>query len=118
MSTPSDTLEVVDNAAAHRFEISLDGQTAFAEYSLVHGAVILPHTVVPEAFEGKGIGSRLAAHAMQYARNHDLKVIPLCPFMAAYMKRHPETHDLVHRLYRERLGLPAEASPKEAPPVP
>ncbi|MDB5443958.1 MAG: acetyltransferase [Phenylobacterium sp.] len=116
MSTPSDALEVVDNAAAHRFEISLDGQTAFAEYSLVHGAVILPHTVVPEAFEGKGVGSRLAAYAMQYARDHELKVIPLCPFMAAYMKRHAETHDLVHRLYRERLGL--RPSPKPAPPAP
>ena len=99
--------EVVDNTAAHQFEIKLDSQIAFAEYRLVHGAIILPHTVVPEAFEGKGIASRLARHAMQYARDHDLKVIPLCAFMGAYMTKHPETHDLVHRLYRERLGLPA-----------
>jgi len=118
MSNPPEALEVVNNEAAHRFEITLDGQTAFAEYSLVHGAVILPHTVVPEAFEGKGIGGRLASYAMQYARDHDLKVIPLCPFMAAYMKRHAETHDLVHRLYRERLGLPAEPSSTTAPPAP
>jgi hypothetical protein len=46
---------------------------------------------------------------MQYARDHQLKVIPLCPYMAAYMTKHPETHDLVHHLYRERLGLPATA---------
>jgi len=99
--------DVVDNTETHRFEIGLDGETAFAEYRLVHGAIILPHTVVPEAFEGKGVASRLAKYAMQYARDHALKVIPLCPFMAAYMTKHPETHDLVHHLYRERLGIPA-----------
>lgn len=99
--------DVVDNTAEHQFEIELDGRKAFAEYRLVHGAVILPHTVVPEAFEGKGIASRLARYAMQYARDRDLKVIPVCPFMAAYMQKHPETHDLVHRLYRERLGIRA-----------
>jgi predicted GNAT family acetyltransferase len=100
-------LAVVDNTADHRFEIALDGDVAFAEYRLVHGAIILPHTVVPEAFEGKGVAGRLARYAMQYARDHDLKVIPLCAYMAAYMTKHPETHDLVHRLYRERLGIPA-----------
>ena len=103
----SEIPDVVDNTAARQFEIELHGQTAFAEYRPVHGAVILPHTVVPEAFEGRGIGGRLAKYAMQYARDHGLKVIPLCPFMAAYMTKHPETHDLVHPLYRERLGLPA-----------
>jgi len=97
--------DVVDNPATHRFEIELDGQTAFAEYSLVHGGIILPHTVVPEAFEGKGIGGRLARYAMQYARDHELKIIPLCPFMAAYMTKHPETHDLVHPSYRARIGV-------------
>ena len=105
--TPVDIPEVVDNQAAHRFEISLGGETAYAEYSLVRGAIILPHTEVPEAFEGKGVAGRLARYAMQYARDHHLKVIPLCPYMAAYMTRHPETHDLVHDRYRERLGLPA-----------
>ena len=108
MSDTSDALQVVDNQADHQFEVSLDGKTAFAEYRLVHGGIILPHTEVPAAFEGKGVASRLAQFAMQYARDRGLKVIPLCPFMAAYMKRHPETHDLVHPLYRERLGLPVE----------
>jgi uncharacterized protein len=105
--TRPDLPEVVDNTKTHRFELNLDGDTAFAEYSLVHGGVILPHTVVPEAFEGKGIGGRLARFAMQYARDHELKVIPLCPFMAAYMTKHPETHDLVHPSYRERIGVQA-----------
>jgi uncharacterized protein len=99
--------DVIDNTAEHQFEIRLDGQTAFAEYRLAKGVIILPHTEVPEAFEGKGVASRLARFAMQYARDHGLKIIPVCPFMAAYMAKHPETHDLVHSTYRERIGAAA-----------
>lgn len=106
MSETPDALEVTDNQAAHRFEVHLGGDVAFAEYQLVAGGIILPHTVVPEAFEGKGVGSRLARYAMAYARDRALKIIPLCPFMAGYMRKHPETHDLVHPTYRERIGLP------------
>jgi hypothetical protein len=105
--TPAEIPDVVDNQAEHRFEITLGGETAFAEYRLVEHGIILPHTVVPEAFEGKGVGGRLARYAMQYARDRGLKIIPLCPFMAAYMTKHPETHDLVHPTYRTRIGLPA-----------
>ena len=104
---PAEIPDVVDNQAEHRFEISFAGETAYAEYQLVAHGIILPHTVVPEAFEGKGIASRLARYAMQYARDRDLKIIPLCPFMTAYMTKHPETHDLVHPSYRARIGLPA-----------
>lgn len=108
MSETPDALEVVDNTTDHRFEVRLGGNVAFAEYRLVAGGIILPHTEVPEAFEGKGVGSRLARYAMAYARERNLKVIPLCPFMAGYMKKHPETHDLVHPTYRDRIGLAAE----------
>lgn len=99
--------DVVNNETQHRFEISLGGDVAFAEYNLVQGGIILPHTVVPPAFEGKGVASRLARYAMDYARTRDLKIIPLCPFMAGYIQKHPETHDLVHHLWRRRLGIGA-----------
>jgi len=96
---------VVHNEKAHRFEIELDGDTAFAEYNLVDHGIILHHTLVPEAFEGKGVASRLAKAALGYARERDLKVIPTCPFMAAYITKHPEHHDLVHADFRQRLGI-------------
>lgn len=99
--------DVVNNAEGHRFELKVGGETAFAEYSLVEGGMILPHTVVPEALEGQGLASQLAVAAMAYAREHDLKVIPTCTFMAGYMAKHPEHHDLVHPAYRERLGIKA-----------
>src|SRR5215212_3600217 len=99
------TLDARMNQETQQFEIVLDGETAFAEYRLVHGAIILPHTVVPEAFEGRGVGSALAKAALGYAREHELKVIPTCPFIAAYIQKHPEWHDIVHPTYRDRLGI-------------
>lgn len=98
-------VQVINNTAGSRFEVSLDGETAFAEYRLVDHGIILPHTVVPEAFEGKGVGSALAKTALGYAREHDLKVIPLCPFIAGYITKHPEWRDIVHDTYKSRLGI-------------
>ncbi len=97
--------DVVNNTADHRFEVKLEGEVAFAEYQLVAHGIILPHTVVPEAFEGRGVASALAKAALGYAREHDLKVIPTCPFMSAYVQKHPEWHDIVHDTYKVKLGL-------------
>lgn len=98
-------VQVINNTAGHRFEVSLDGEVAFAEYNLVDHGIILPHTVVPEAFEGKGVGSALAKAALGYAREHELKVIPTCPFMSGYIKKHPEWHDIVHDSFKAKLGI-------------
>jgi hypothetical protein len=95
------------NEATSRFEVTLDGETAFAEYHLHPEHITLPHTVVPPAFEGKGVGSALAKAALGYARDHGLKVKPVCPFIAGYIGKHPEWQDLVHEDFRGRLGLPA-----------
>jgi predicted GNAT family acetyltransferase len=97
--------EVVMNEAAHRFEVTLEGDAAFAEYRLSGDHITLPHTVVPDAFAGKGVGSALAKAALDYAREHHLKVKPSCTFMASYIAKHPQYHDLVHPDFREELGL-------------
>ena len=96
---------VVMNEKAGRFEIALDGETAFAEYRLHPGTITLPHTVVPEAFGGRGYAGVLAQHAFDYARQHGLKVIPTCPFMAGWVKKHPEAQDLVADQCKAELGL-------------
>ena len=101
----ADTLDVVMNDKTHRFEVTLGDETAFAEYTLLTQALVLPHTVVPDAFAGKGVGSLLAKTALAYARDHGLKVKPICPFMAGYIKKHPEWHDIVDEDFRGRLGL-------------
>lgn len=101
----AEALAVTNNEQTHRFEVSLDGEVAYAEYNLVDHGVILPHTLVPEAFEGKGVASALAKAALGYARTHDLKVIPICPFMAGYIQKHPEWHDIVHDSFKAKLGI-------------
>ena len=98
-------IDVVMNDKTHRFEVTLGDETAFAEYDLLPDAIVLPHTVVPDAFAGMGVGSALAKAALGYARDHGLKVKPTCSFMAGYITKHPEYHDLVHPRFRERLGI-------------
>jgi predicted GNAT family acetyltransferase len=101
----TETPDVVMNEATHRFEAYLAGETAFAEYVIHDGALVLPHTVVPPAFAGKGVGSALATTALGYARAHGLSVKPICPFMAGYIQKHPEWADIVDPKYREKLGV-------------
>jgi predicted GNAT family acetyltransferase len=96
---------VTDNTAESRFEVNLEGHTAFAEYRLKPGTLILPHTVVPPEFEGKGIASALARHAFNSARERGLKVVPTCPFMAGWVKKHPEAQDVVDESCRAELGI-------------
>lgn len=97
---------VRDNAEKHRFEIDLgDGSFAIAQYRLPAGKITFTHTEVPPAHEGKGIGSLLVRTALASARDRGLKVIPICPFFAAYIKKHPEEQDLLDPAYRKILGV-------------
>ena len=100
----SDALEVANNTATHRFEVTIGDDVAFAEYRLGEGEITLPHTIVPEAFKGRGVGGLLAKAALGYARDQGLKVIPTCSFMAGYIAKHPEWLDIVRDDYKARLG--------------
>ena len=68
------------------------------------------HTEVPEALQGHGIAGKLAAHALTYARENGLDVVPLCPYVAKYIKDHPEFADLVAPRARWREFLPARGA--------
>jgi uncharacterized protein len=87
---------VVHNPARHRFEVRLEGHTALADYEMRDDGrvMVLTHTVVPTALEGRGIAGALAKFAMAHAREHGLRIDPQCPYMRSYMERHPETQDL------------------------
>jgi predicted GNAT family acetyltransferase len=86
--------EVRDNPAAKRFELELDGGLAFVNYSRSPGVVSLLHAEVPPAFEGRGHGSALVRGTLERVRAEGNKVIAYCPFIEAYMRRHPEYEDL------------------------
>jgi len=95
--TDEQTIEVVD--AGDRFEARTpDGVVAgFAAYVREPDAVIFTHTEVAPAFEGQGVGSALAAGALDQVRASGERVVPLCPFIKAYIARHREYQDLVQR---------------------
>jgi predicted GNAT family acetyltransferase len=73
-----------------------------AAYHRRDGRIALIHTEVDEALEGHGLGSTLVATALDDARREGLEVVPLCPFVAAFIERNPEYQDLVATDYRER----------------
>ena len=98
---------VSDNTEQSRYEIHVDGELAgFAEYKLHGDHVTFTHTEVDDAYEGQGLGSKLARGALDGARAAGLAVFPACPFIARYIKRHPKAYlDLVPEDRRARYGL-------------
>lgn len=91
----TDSLEVINNSDAHRFEVTINGKVAMIQYLLTSHLIVFTHTEVPPEFEGMGVAGRMAKVALEHARTAGLKVQPLCPFVAAYIRRHPEYQDLV-----------------------
>jgi uncharacterized protein len=87
---------VEKNAAGSRYEMQVEGHTALVQYRDERdGTVRLIHTEVPDALEGRGIGSSLARGVLEAIRAEGRTVVPQCTFIAAYIDRHPEYHDLV-----------------------
>lgn len=83
-------LELVKNDDKHRFEMDVDGYTAIIEFNQNQNKIILIHTEVPAELEGRGAATAIIEKALDYIEKNHLKLIPLCPFVVAYIKRHPE----------------------------
>ena len=99
---PADS-DVVHLPQAERYELRLSGRPiGLAAYRRHDGRMAVTHTEVDEAFEGRGFGSRLVAEVLDDARRQGLDVVPLCPFVASFIQRHPEYEDLVASGYGNR----------------
>ena len=86
---------VIDNVQAHRFELVENGLTAFADYHR-HGArVPVPHVEAPVALQGTGATGRLMEGMVERIRADHQKIVPICPYAVAWLKRHPEHADVV-----------------------
>lgn len=88
-------LDIIHNEKAKRFEITVDGHTGYISYQDQGDTLIYDHTIVPQALGGRGIGSALVVHALDYAREHNKKVVPQCSFVSSYINNHPDYQDLV-----------------------
>lgn len=100
-------LFISDHPEAQRYEAKLNGQVvAFSEYRLVSGAVMFTHTEVEEDLEGRGVGSQLVRWALEDVKARGLLVVPMCPFVAAFIQRNLEEYiGLVHPAHRKVFGL-------------
>jgi predicted GNAT family acetyltransferase len=92
------TFDIRNNEQESRFETTVDGSVAFAEYDLEDpNRIVFTHTIVPEELSGRGIAGEIVKHALDYARSQELTVVPQCSYVAAWIKRHPDYEDLLAR---------------------
>ncbi len=95
MTTPEpDDILVEHDAAEHLFYARLNGMRAVLEYRRAPGKIVFVHTEVPAAFQHRGVADVLAHAGLEYARREHLAVTALCPFVASYIRRHPEYQPL------------------------
>ena len=83
------------NEDAGRFEAEVDGYLAEASYYRNGNKIIFTHTGVPRPIGGQGVANKLIKTALDYAREKNLEVVPLCSFVSVFIRRHPEYRDLV-----------------------
>lgn len=84
-----------DNRAEQEFTLAVDGRIAVAAYQREGDLIVFTHTVVPPEIEGRGVGSTLIRGALDSARDQGLRVVAQCPFVKAYIDRHPAYRDLL-----------------------
>lgn len=86
---------ITDHPAANRFVMSFPGGEAFAVYRKLDDYLVVSHTEVPAEFRGRGIGERLVEGVFRLARERGQRIVPACGFVADWVRRHPEFHDVL-----------------------
>lgn len=104
MNVDLDKIEVVNNEDYRRFETRIGDYFALIDYIRAGNNIVFTHTEVPQVFEGQGIAGKMARTALEYAKAQGLRVVPLCPFVAAYIRRHPEYQPLVWQGHHPQEG--------------
>ena len=81
---------VIDNPQENRFELAVEGQTAVLNYERSASSLVLVHTEVPASLRGRHLGDRLVEGAVAHAREQGLRIVAVCRFVRAYLRKHPE----------------------------
>jgi hypothetical protein len=87
--------DIVNNKAHHRFELVIDGHLAAAFYKIDGNVITFMHTEVPPELGGRGVGSTLVQGALDHVRASRMKMVADCPFVKAWIGKHPEYKDLL-----------------------
>jgi predicted GNAT family acetyltransferase len=95
MDVNLDDVTVTNNTAAQQYEAHVGGHVGFLEYARDGSRLVLIHTEVPKPLEGRGLAGKIVKTALDDARAHHLEVIPRCPYVISYLKRHQDYLDLV-----------------------
>jgi len=90
-----DSITVTNNEEAQRFEAQVDGLRALLTYRGFPDRIVFNHIEVPPPVESKGLAAKLTRTALDFARANHFRVVPLCPYVAAFIRRHAEYQDLV-----------------------
>ena len=93
-------IPLVKNEKEHRFEIVVEGSIAFIDYKETHSQIALIHTEVPKEIGGKGVAAALVEKTMNYLEKHHNSVLPFCPYVFAYIKKHPEWKRIVDKSFK------------------
>jgi len=94
MKIDLEKLGVIQNEEGRRFEVWIDGHLSELDYHQDKGTFVIAHVGVHPQHRGHGVAGKLTRAALEYAKRRSLRVIPLCPYAAAYIRRNPEYNDL------------------------
>jgi predicted GNAT family acetyltransferase len=88
-------LDVTHNPAENRFETWVDGQLSKLDYNIHDNTIVMMHVGVHPDHREHGIAGKLTQTALEYAKEKKLRVIPMCSYVAAYIRKHPQYLDLM-----------------------
>jgi len=88
--------DIRHNSDESRFETTVDEQLCVLDYRLDRKVITMTRVLVPPPVEGRCIAGALTRHALDYSREENWRVVPRCPYVAAWIKRHPDYADLVN----------------------
>lgn len=100
MKPEFENIPLAKNEESNRFEIIVDGLKAFIDYKEETGIITIIHTEVAPELEGKGASTAVIEKTLAYIEQHNYKLVPLCPFVFAYIKKHPEWKRIVDENFK------------------
>ena len=92
-----DTIPMTNDKSSRQFEMEVEGRTAKIEYELNGTKMFLTHAAVPKSLAGKGVGAAIVERVFTYIDQNGLRLVPMCSFVTAHLREHPEWQRIVEK---------------------